>query len=84
MSKNSLGLLELFFTDLNNVVFHLKQIAHHQWEASATQFDAAALKMVLIPNQDGHLELIYLGTDQQLYHNWQLGASNNWNGEVPY
>ena len=84
MSKNSLGLLELFFTDSNNVVFHLKQIAHHQWEASATQFDAAALKMVLIPNQDGHLELIYLGTDQQLYHNWQLGASNNWNGEVPY
>src|SRR5205807_4391354 len=30
-------------------------------------------------NQDGHLELFYVGTNDAIYHNWQ---TVNWHGEA--
>jgi hypothetical protein len=34
-------------------------------------------------NQDGRLEIFYVGTNDRIYHNWQTTPNgNNWNGEV--
>jgi hypothetical protein len=42
------------------------------------------ISLTAIPNADGHLELIYVGTNNVLYHNWQLGSGDSWNGEVAF
>lgn len=81
---NSTDVLEMFFTDETDTIFHYRQVQLHQWEAAPTRFVAAAKKMILIRNGDKHLELVYIGTDNALYHNWQIGTSDNWNGELPF
>lgn len=84
MCLNSDGLLELFYTDTNSVLNHCVQTAPHVWPTTATPTVGAAKQLILIPNQDKHLELIYIGTDNALYHNWQLDHTSEWNGEVPF
>ncbi len=84
VSKNRAGLLELFFTDQSDVIWHLRQTAPQRWERAARRFAASALQMSLIQNQDGRLELIYRGADQQLYHDWEVAAPNSWHGELPF
>jgi hypothetical protein len=31
-----------------------------------------AKSLVVAQNQDGRLEVIYIGTDDVIYHNWQM------------
>ena len=44
----------------------------------------SANQIVAITNQDGRLEVFYIGTDTALYHNWQVVANDSWNGETPW
>ena len=75
----------MFYTGENEVLFHLKQTSAHEWEPVAEEFLGAAKQPLLVQNKDGRLELIYIGTDDALYHSAQLGpASPNWFGEMPF
>jgi hypothetical protein len=35
---------------------------------------------VVVPNQDGRMELFMVGTDGQLWHEWQTAPNNGWSG----
>ena len=56
----------------------------HVWDRKVEAFEGAAKQLLLVANQDGHLELMYVGTDDGLYHNWQLSNTSDWAGELPF
>jgi hypothetical protein len=45
----------------------------------------SALQIAAVKNQDGRLEIFYIGTGNHLYHNWQTAANGLvWNGETAF
>jgi hypothetical protein len=45
----------------------------------------SALQIAAAQNQDGRLEIFYIGTGNHLYHNWQLAPNGLlWAGETPF
>lgn len=46
--------------------------------------NATATQVAVGQNQDGRLEIFYVGTNSKLYHNWQTLPNGNWRGETPF
>jgi hypothetical protein len=47
-------------------------------------FGGAAKELSIGSNSDGRLELFYVGTDANLYHNWQTTPNGGWLGQRPF
>ena len=45
---------------------------------------AEARALTVGQNKDGHLEVFYIGLDDNLYHNWQTSPGSSWAGEAPF
>jgi hypothetical protein len=98
------GRLEIFYTDPKNYLYHDWQLtplsgtdsASIQWSGQ-TPFPQSgpqeSARLVTVgKNLDGRLEIFYVGTNGQLYHNWQLtpasyrasASLNSWQGETAF
>ena len=68
---------------------------HHDWQstpggpwAGATPLTGPnpvyeyARQIALDKNGDGRLELVYVGTNNALYHDWQMTPGGSWHGEA--
>ena len=52
--------------------------------AGENAFGGSAKQLTVGRNQDGRLEVLYVGADDKLYHNWQDAPSNGWAGEAAF
>ena len=81
--RNQDGRLEVFYTGLDNSIYHFWQLAPNGgWgkDIYLNQGDYAK-QITVASNQDDRLEVFYVGNNDKLYHNWQTAANGNWNGE---
>jgi hypothetical protein len=57
-------------------------IQNWNW-ASGTSFEAdSAQQIAVAQNADGRLEIFYIGTNDSLYHNWQVSPGGSWAGQT--
>jgi hypothetical protein len=83
VAQNSDGRLEIFYVGTNNDLYHNWQLKpgvsdNANW-AGETRFPGdSANQITAAQNADGHLEIFYVGTNNDLYHNWQADPSSNW------
>jgi hypothetical protein len=87
--RNSTGCLELIYIGLDNGLYHNWQASPSSatWEggvagATAAGFGGFAKSLSVAINLDGRSEFFYIGTDDQIYHNWQTSKGGPWNGGV--
>ena len=87
VGQNADGRLEIFYVGTNNDLYHNWQIAPTNWNqpttvnnwAGETKFSKDSAQQIAVgQNADGRLEIFYVGTNNDLYHNWQLVPAN-WN-----
>jgi hypothetical protein len=93
VAQNSDGRLEIFYVGTNNELYHNWQIKPGisdpaNW-AGETRFPGDSAKQIAVAqNSDGRLEIFYVGTNNDLYHNWQMkpgiSDSANWAGEARF
>jgi hypothetical protein len=81
----TLGTTDQTYFDINPKPFEL----FHDWQVTAGESWAGAVplggyarQVVPTVNQDGRLEVFYIGTDSRIYHNYQRTAGGAWNGEA--
>jgi hypothetical protein len=85
------GLRSLFFiadtqTYLGKAVSQCQQsrIGGLDWSYVNHNFQATGKKIAAACNQDGRFEFFYVGTNDRIYHDWQLEpGGTNWNGSKP-
>jgi hypothetical protein len=85
VARNDDGRIEVFYTDLNNVLFHVWQTFRNSsnWSAhTLLQTSAQQAKQLAVMRRTQFLEVIYVGTDDYLYRNFQTAPGGGWNGEV--
>ena len=89
LAVNTDGHLELIYIGMNNRLYHNWQATpgHGPWKgggggSAASALGGLAKDLAWGLNQNGHLEIFYIGTNDAIYHNWQDG--NGWNGEVSF
>lgn len=89
VGQNQNGCLEVaYIRATDNAVCHNYQISSNGvdcqnvsgWHGEEA-LGGLGKQLVYGQNQDGHLELIYIGTNDGLYHNWQVGPNSPWHGE---
>ena len=59
----------------------LESVSDHPWivvELVPREFD---VRLAAGQNADGRLEVLYIGTDDVLYHNWRSSPNGGWAGE---
>jgi hypothetical protein len=85
---NHEGLLEFFIIDNFGNLSRGWQIARDGgWEAGLSLAPYSAKNITVAPNDDGHLELFYVGTDNNVYHMWETEAAGpnvplpTWSGQ---
>lgn len=55
------------------------------WSGETPFVGDSALAVVVARNADGRLEIFYIGTNNQLYHNWQTTPGGpTWSGETSF
>ncbi|MGO9016458.1 MAG: hypothetical protein ACLQF0_15920 [Dissulfurispiraceae bacterium] len=83
VGQNEDGRLEVFYTNNNDALYHLWQVApNDEWSPDVPLARCDFAKQLSVGvNADGHLELFYVGTDDRLYHNWQVHPNGDWHGE---
>jgi hypothetical protein len=63
-------------------------LLHWDWQGEAPFPGEKANEVNVMTNSDGHLEIVYVGTDQKLFHKWQNINGNsdtvNWTGINPF
>jgi hypothetical protein len=81
----TLGTSDQTYFDVNPKPFEL----FHDWQvtaganwAGAVPLGGYARQLVPARNQDGRLEVFYVGTDSRIYHNYQSSAGGAWAGEA--
>ena len=88
VAQNADGRIELCIVDNNGILWHISQTSpsdSSQWSAWDQLFGNRRFptnaKPVLIRNADGRLEVFIVGSDEQIYHNWQIlfGGKLQWN-----
>jgi|GEM_PF-3192754 len=86
---NQAGLLSVFYTGLDDVLYRSSQLDPGGWPRSERALllgkpTNKAKQVAAACNNDGRLEVFYIGTDDVLYHNWQMTAGNepSWSGEI--
>jgi len=93
VAQNADGRLEIFYVGTNNDLFHNWQLepgVSDPWNwAGETRFPGDSAKQIAVAqNADGRLEIFYVGTNNELYHNWQMIPSisddSNWAGETRF
>ena len=80
-AANADGRLEVFFTGLDDVIYHSLQMAPGGWTGSNRAILLAAptnkAKQIAVgQNNDGRLEIFYIGTDNVLSHDWQMAKGS--------
>jgi ferric iron reductase protein FhuF len=50
-------------------------------QAHAQSTAHSAKQITAAQNQDGRLEIFYVGTNNKIYHNWQVKPNSDWSGE---
>ncbi len=88
---NADGRLELIYIGMDRGLYHNWQTAPNgpDWGGGISGATAQGLggfgkELTAIRNRDGRLEVFYVGTNDQIYHNWQVSAGANWNGESSF
>jgi hypothetical protein len=83
----TLGTTDQTYFDVNPKPFELM----HDWQlsgdrnwAGAVSLGGYARQVVPARNQDGRLEVFYVGTDNRIYHNYQKSPGGAWTGEVAF
>jgi hypothetical protein len=95
MGENADGRLELFYIGTNQNLYHRWQTSpnggpsQNDWTGETPFPGDSATSVAVGENADGRLELFYIGTNQNLYHNWQTSANGgpnqgDWTGETPF
>jgi hypothetical protein len=88
VANNSDGRLDVFMIGLDGQLYHKWQTSasdSSQWSAWDQLFGNRRFptnaKPFLIRNADGRLEVFIAGSDEQIYHNWQIlfGGKLQWN-----
>jgi hypothetical protein len=63
-------------------------ILHWDWTGETRFPKDSANQIAVAQNADGRLEIFYVGTNNDLYHNWQMQPSisdnENWAGETRF
>jgi hypothetical protein len=83
LAVNFTGWFVLFLFDETGAIFRMVQTGPENW-GDVEPMNEFGSSITAIPNQDGHLELIYVGPESLLCHDWQELGTDNWNGGVPY
>ncbi|QYE33021.1 MULTISPECIES: hypothetical protein [Sphingosinicellaceae] len=85
---NADGRLELIYVGMDRGLYHNWQTSPNgsDWGGGGSGATAAGLggfgkDVTAIRNADGRLEIFYIGTNDGIYHNWQVSAGGGWNGE---
>ena len=74
VGRNKSGALEIFFTGMNNGLWHDWQLgpSNSGW-AGATRFAGEQAQNVVVgQNPDGRLESFFPGEGDRLYHDYQI------------
>lgn len=81
------GRLELFYVGIDYGVYHNWQTGPNSatWAggtggATAAGLGGFAKNLAVGINRDARLEIFYIGTDDQVYHDWQTSQDGPWNG----
>jgi hypothetical protein len=83
VARNADGRLEIFYVGTNNDIYHNWQMKpgisdNANW-AGETVFPGDSAQQIAVgQNKDGHLEIFYVGTNNDLYHNWQVDPNSKW------
>jgi hypothetical protein len=101
VGRNQNGTLEAFYVGIDDLLYHNWQMtAGGAWagenllplgpaglRADGFTTIGAAQQITVALNKNGTLEVLYIGSDFNLYHNWQTSPSGPWygqtNGETP-
>jgi hypothetical protein len=84
VGTNGDGRLEVFYTSVNQAIYHLWQVAPNSgWSTDAALGTGNfAKQLCAATNFDGRLEAFYVGTNDEIYHNWQKSpGGGDWSGE---
>ncbi|WP_162129647.1 immunoglobulin-like domain-containing protein [Candidatus Nitrosopumilus sediminis] len=86
VAKNQDGRLEIFHLGSDDKIYHKwQQITgdNNTWTDwfSGGDVQGWGKDIKVIPNQDGRLEMFYIGTDNRIYHNYQNAPNSSWHGE---
>ncbi len=89
VGQNQDGRLEIFYIGADSGLHHDRQTAPnggwHGGEPLERQplpgLDDAALDICAARNQDGRLEVFYVGAKGEILHNWQSAPNGDWHGE---
>jgi hypothetical protein len=90
VGRNANGALDVIYTSYsNNALYHNWQSAPNSGFVGQHSLGGAAKQIAVGQNVDQNgtrtrLELFYVGTDNKIYHNWQLSTdpSASWNGQA--
>jgi hypothetical protein len=82
VGRNTDGTLEIFYVGTNNGLYRNRQSAanSHTWIGETPFRDDlgkdmdSANQIAVGTNVDGRLEIFYVGTNETIYHNFQIGA----------
>jgi len=86
VGRNADGRLEVFAAGSDGAIWHTWQVAANNgwvghWASRATPQAGVTLRNPAVAsNKDGRLELIALGSDNNVWHTWQVAANNGWVG----
>lgn len=79
VAKDSLGHLNAFFTFSNNVLYRMNQNS----SSAGTSWSNPTYLGTSSNAADGRLEVLYIGTNDVVYHNYQTAHNGGWSGESP-
>ena len=81
-----IGILQMMVPDAEEAydipIINCENLEHVAW-AKETPLGGFAQQICVGRNQDGRLEIFYVGTNGNIYHNWQTAPNGGWSGEVP-
>ncbi len=67
---------------MNDTIYHNWQNApNRDWNGEEEFKNNRAKQICVGQNQDGRLEIFYVGMNDTIYHNWQNAPNHDWNGE---
>ena len=83
VARNADGRLEIFYVGTNSSLYHNWQMKPGvsdtaNWAGETVFPGDSAIQVAVAPNLDDHLETVYIGTNTDLFHNWQANPSSNW------
>ena len=86
IGQNADGRLEVFFVGFENYIYHTWENPSLVGWSGIIPFQdqtkpARAKALAVGQNADGRLEIFYIGTDDNLYHNWENPSLIGWHGE---